>query len=97
MNSETIQHCEHLVENLLCVRLALLDSSSKADFQVRKPESLGIAKSHTERYCQHSAPLVSGARPSQQLLVIPNREFQKVRVKSIFVSAVSAFCLETDR
>lgn len=41
---------EHeLVENLLCVSLALLNFYIKAVFQERKPESLGITKSHTER------------------------------------------------
>lgn len=93
LKGESIQPCEHgLVENLhVCVCIALLNSSIKAVFQVKKPASLGVAKNHTERYCQSSASWFQAPGPPRQLLVIQNGGFQKAGVKSIFVSAVSAF------
>lgn len=70
VKGKSVQPCEHgLVENLLCVCVcvALLNSSIKAVFQVRIPESLGVAKNHTERYCENSASWFQAPGPPRQL------------------------------
>ena len=62
----------------------------QGSFSGEKTESPGVAKSHMDGTISN-LPLTAGTWPSLPAPVHPDGNFQKASVKSIFVSAVSAF------
>lgn len=93
VKGKSVQLCEHgLVENLscVCVCVALVNSSIKAVSQVRKPESLGVAKNH-RTVLSELCLLVSGTWPSPPASGHPKRRISESRSEKHLCS--SCICL----